>query len=114
MGIELVLNQTWLHPTPTFFLIHLQDPVHILGEVQNNRIAHGLPCQGGPPASGQDGNVEAVGNLDNRLDISFVARNNDTDRLDLVDGSVSGVKEARISIKPHLSLDSLLKFGGDL
>ena len=76
-------------------------------------MAHRLPGQRSSTPSWEDGNAEFVCYLDNSLYVAFVSWEHDANGLDLIHRGVRGVQQAGKTVKPHLSLDSLLQFQGN-
>ena len=113
VGIQLILNQPWLDPAPELFAVHLQDSVHVLGEIQDNGMSNRLTSQRGPTAPWEDWNSVAVCDLDDRLHVPLVAWEDYAYWLNLVNGGIGGVKETRVAVKAHVPIKTFLQLGGN-
>jgi hypothetical protein len=71
-------------------------------EVNNDPIAERLACNASTGASWNQGDLLGDRITDQRLDVPFMARGHDTQRLDLEDTGVSAVKSAGQFIEKQL------------
>jgi len=114
MRVQFVLDQPRLHATPQLLPVHFEDPVHVFGEIEDDGVADGLAGERRAAAAGEDGNVELIRDLDSRLYVSLMARDHDTDRLDLVHRRVGGIEEAGIFVEADFAVDALSQFNGNV
>ena len=92
--VELVLDETGLHPGPELFLIHLQHARHVRREVEDDGTVHRLPGQRRPSATRKERRGVTVGDLDRGAHVLRMTRDDDADGLHLVHGRVGRVEQA--------------------
>ena len=110
MTIQLVLDEPRLDLRPLPFGVDLEHPVHVAGEVEDERAIDGLAGERGPAAAREERHLLPSRDLHGRLDVVGVARDHDTDRLDLVHGRVGGVEQTGDPIEANVAGDDLAKF----
>ena len=110
MPPELVLDDAGLDADPFFLEIGLEDAVHVLGEVDVDRVAHGLAGQAGGSAPRQNGDFVAGAEPEQLPHVAMVLRDDRADGFDLPDRCVGGVEDLGIRIEANLAFDP----GGDL
>ena len=102
-GAELVEHDARLDPRPTLLRVHLDELVHVSGEVHDDGMVHGLPGQTGATASGQHGHALRAGEGDGVDHVLDVHWEDDADGVHLVDGGVGGVDGAGHAVEAHLT-----------
>src|SRR5439155_570323 len=105
--VQVVLDETRLHPSPQLVAVHLEHAVHVPREVEHQRVVHRLARERRAAAARQDRDPEPGGDLERGLDVVGVARDDDAHGFDLVHGGVGRVEEARSWIEADVSADSL-------
>ena len=109
VGIELVLHHARLHPRPVFFGIQFQYLMHVIGHVENDRPADGLPGERRAAAARQHRNAMLPGHAHRRLDVIGVAGYHHPQRLDLVNTGVGAVQQAAERVETHLTVEVFLQ-----
>ena len=114
-GVELVEHDARLHRDLGAVLVEAHDLAQVLGDIDDQRLAHRLAALRGAGAARQDGGLGVARHVDDEREIGLVARHDDADRLDLVDRGVGRVAAARGRVEQDVALDraaqSLLELG---
>ena len=92
MVVELVEDYSGLHADPTLFRVDFDDVTHVLREVHDDGMAHGLARQAGAASPWQHGDLVAVGGLHDGDHVLGIPRDDHPDGLDLVEASVGAVE----------------------
>ena len=103
--IQLVQDDPRLHHHGSALHVQVQDPVHVLGEVQLEAAADGLARLGGPPAPGGDGNTVAPAGADGPDHVLHAAGEHHPLGHDLVDAGVGGVDGPGDPVETDLPLE---------
>src|SRR5262245_53362485 len=114
MSVQLILNKPRLDPAPEFFLIHLENLLHVLGKIEYDGVPNCLSGKRSAPAAGQYRHVEPIGNFDHGLYVSLMARHDDANRLDLVHGSIRRIEQPRGTVEVNVSFETLRQFSGNV
>ena len=77
-------------------------------------MADRLTGKRGPAASGQYGGAIPIGHLDNGLNVTLVAREDNADGFDLVHGGVGGIEKAGDLVESDLPFDPFLELRSDI
>ena len=108
---EVVEDRAGLDPGQLAVAVDVQDPVQILGEVDDHRGVATLPGQAGAPSPRQDGRVVITADLDRGEDVVERLGDHHTD------GELSIVRRVRrvdrpcSGVEPDLTLDRLAEPG---
>jgi hypothetical protein len=86
-------------------LVHLQDAVHVLREVEDDALAEGLPGEPAPRAARGDGDHPAVAVAHDARDVPRVPRHDDAERRDLEDAGGGGIEDAVDVVEEGLAPD---------
>jgi hypothetical protein len=103
--VELVEHDARLDRHLGAVLVEADDVAHVLGEIDDQRLAHGLTALRGAGAARQDRCLRVARHVQCDGEIGLVARDDDADRLDLVDRSVGRIAAARGAVEQNLALD---------
>ena len=87
------------------FRVGFDDSVQVLGEVDHQRAADGLPRLRRAAPARKESYALLAGDLQRRAHVVLRARDHHADRLDLVHRGVGGVAAAREAVEQHLALD---------
>ena len=101
--IELIEHDTRLHDDGHRVAVEGQDAAERLAVVDHQRIADRLPALRRSRAAGQDRRAEIAGDGKRGAHVVLVARDDDADRIDLVDRRVGRVASARRSIEQDVA-----------
>ena len=114
--VEHAHDDARLHPGPRPVGCHLEDPVHVAGEVDLDAGADRGAGQPRPRAPGYERQV-VLGRVGHEPDhVLGVAGRDDPQRLDLVDAAVSGIQVARQVVELDVALEDASQValdGGD-
>ena len=94
-GVQLVEHHARLHARPLLVGVDLENPVQVLRGVEHQAGANGLAGLRGAAAARRDGHAVAGRDVHRLRDRFGRARNDDAERLDLVDAGVGRVQRAR-------------------
>ena len=86
-------------------LVEAHDLAQMLGDVDDQRLAHGLAALRRAGAARHDGGLGVARDVDDQRQVGLVARHHHTHRLDLVDRGVGRVAPARGLVEKDLALD---------
>jgi hypothetical protein len=89
-----------------------QDGVEVLAAVEDDAGADGLARQAGTPAARGDRHAHLAGDLDRGDEVVGRARDDDAERLDLVDAGVGAVEAARQGVEADLAGQVLAQVAG--
>jgi hypothetical protein len=89
--------------------IEFQDLVHVRRDVNDEGSAYGLTGKAGTTAARQDRDIVFACDCNGRYDIICMTRDDDTDRLNLVNAGVSAIKHTADIIKSHLAVNVILQ-----
>ena len=92
--VQLLQDDSGLHPRPTLLGVDFQHIVHVLGHVDYYGPANGLAGQAGAAAPGQNGHSVLAGQLYRGYHVLFAAGEHNPQRLNLVDAGVRAVHSA--------------------
>ena len=114
--VEHAHDHPRLHPGPRTVGGHLEDPVHVAGEVDLYAGAHGRAGEAGPrtPRHERDAVLAGVGHQP--AHVLGVAGGHDPQWLDLVDAAVGGVEVPRQVVELYVAADHAAQIaldGGD-
>ena len=111
--IELVANQSRLHAGPSFFDIQFDQPVHVLGKVNDQRMANRLACETGSPSPGQQGDPMCGCVAHDHTNIVIIARQDQPNWQNLIDAGVGGIDAEGVGVKgniaPYVALKGVLQ-----
>ncbi len=102
-GPQVVQHRARLHHGQAALGVDLDDPMHVLGEVQHHRHVAALAGQAGAAAAGQDRHVVLAAEGDSGHDVVGVAREDDADWDLPVVGGVGGVQGAAAAVEADLA-----------
>jgi len=108
----VVQHDARLHRRRPRLGIHVQDAVQVLGAVEDQRLVHRLPALRGAAAARQDRHPLLHRDGDRRRHILRIARDDDADRLHLVDRRVGAVAPACETVEQHLPVHGAAQAGG--
>ncbi len=104
-GIELVEDDARLNTRPAFLGVDLEDSIQVLRGVEHQAGTDGLTRLRRPTTPRRNWGAVPGGNLDHLDDVLRGSRQNDAERLDLIDTRVGCVQNSRYSIESHLAVD---------
>ena len=104
MGIELVEDDARLDAHGAALGIEGEHAIEVAADVDDERLADGLPALRRAAAARQDGHAGLRREVQDRRHIVQAFRANDAQRHDLVDRRVRGVAPPAEGIKHHLAL----------
>ena len=107
--VELVEDDARFDPRPALGDVHLENAIEVLGGVELKSRADRLPGLRRAAAPRRDRDAVARGDLDGAYDILARPRDDDPERLDLVDARVGGVERPRDRVEADLARDVLFK-----
>ena len=93
-GVQVVQHQSGFDHGCTFIRVDGQNVAHVLGMVNDQARAHGLPALAGTTSPRHDGHSQIAANLQRQRHVGTAARHKYPDRHGLVDGGVGGVAAA--------------------
>ncbi len=114
MSVELVEDNSRFHAGEALLEIHLENPVHVLGEVDHDRGANGLSCQAGSAPARQNGQTVIRGQRNGRRHVVSPARHHDSQGLNLINARVGAVQEAGESVRVNFTRKLLPELCGEL
>ena len=106
---QRIEHHAGLHAREPADRIDLEDPVHVLREVEHHRDVAALAGEAGAGAPRQDRRVELPARRHRRDHIVGIARNDETDGNLTVVRAVGGVQRAAAAIEAHLAADHPLQ-----
>jgi len=92
--VQGVEHDARLHRDLGAVLVEADDLAQVLRHVEDQRLAHRLAALRGAGAARQDRRAGVARDVERGREVGLVARDDDADRLDLVDGGVGGVEHA--------------------
>src|SRR5690606_2500844 len=104
-AVELVAHHAGLHPHPALLQVQLEDARQVLGDVDDQRLSHGLAGQRRAAAAGEDRRAVPRGGAHGGADVVLVERHHDADRRDAVGAGTGGAGGAGLGVEAHLALD---------
>src|SRR5262245_9395421 len=114
-GIE---HHSGLHAREPLDRINLEDLVHVLREIQDDRDVAALAGKARPCAAGQHRGAEFPADGNCRHDVIAVTRNDEADRDLSIVRAVGGIERTAGAVEAHLAaylpLQLTLEFGGFL
>ena len=111
-GVQLIEDETRLDPRGSRLGIEIENPVQVLGNVDDDGLGHRLAALRSAAAPGQDRHPFVGGDFDDADDVPVRLRHDDADGLDLVMGSVRRVAPTTERIEHHLAFDRAVKAPG--
>jgi hypothetical protein len=99
---QLVEHEPRLDPRPPGPRVEVEDPVEMLGEVEDDRDVAALACEARAAAARQHRRAEAAAHRQGRGDILEGAGDHDADRHLAVVRGVGGVERAAAVVEAHL------------
>ncbi len=103
--VELIEHQARLDAGLAAVRVERENPVEVLADVDDDRLADRLSALRGAAAAGKHRNLLLGGDLDDAGHVLFGPGHDNADRLDLVDRGVGAVTAAAESVEQHLALD---------
>ena len=111
---QRIEHDAGLHARESADRIDLEDPVHVLREVEHDRHVAALSGEAGARAARQDGRVVLPARGHRRDHIVGIAGNDEADRNLAVVRAVGRVERAAAAIEPHLAADHPLQLALEL
>ena len=112
--VQLVLHHAGLHARPVLLLIDLEDVVHVAREVEDEGVVDRLPGQRRPPAARQERDAVLARQLERRLHVVRVARDDDAHGLHLVHGRIGRIEELRAGVEAYVTANDLLQLAFEI
>ena len=112
MPVEAVEHDARLDPDRAGLGVQLDDLAQILGVVDDQALADGLPGLGGAAAARGHRDAELAPERERRLHVGIGLRHDHRERLDLIDRGVGAVAAAIERIEQHLACDLALQAPG--
>ena len=109
LRVQLVEHDARLDARPALGDVHLEDAVEVLRGVDDEAGADRLAGLRRAAAARRDRDAVAAGDLDRPDDVLARARDDDAERLDLIDAGVGGIERARDGIESDFAFDRALK-----
>jgi hypothetical protein len=103
--VELVEHDAGLDRDFGAVLVETHDLAQILGDIDDQRVAHRLAALRGAGAARQDGGLGVARHVDDQGEVGLVARHDHAHRFDLVDRGVGRIAAARGGVEQNLALD---------
>src|SRR6266540_447306 len=108
---EVVEDQSGLDPGQHPFPIHFQDPIQVLGKIDDDGRVAAPPGEAGTGSPGKDGDAPLPAPFDSSHHILRVLGDHHADRQLPVVGRVSRIDGSRAVVEPDLSTQALPEFG---
>ena len=105
--VELVEHHARLYPGHARCRIDVEDAVQILAAIEDDARPDRLAGQAGAAAARGDRHLHLAGDLHGGNEVGHGARNDDAERLDLVNAGVGAVELARSEVETHFALQML-------
>lgn len=99
---QSVQNAPGLNAGPAAARIHLNDAIHVFGEIQHDRHVAALASQTGPSAAAEHGRAKVMTSSQGGHHIIRVSRNDYSNRHLPVIRRIRGVDRPAARVKPHL------------
>ncbi len=112
-AVEGVEHDAGLDPRDAGGGVDVEDGVEVLAAVEHDAGADGLAGEAGAATARGDGDAHGRGDLDGGDDVLGGARDDDAERLDLVDTGVGGVELARGGVEANLALEVGAEVAGE-
>src|SRR5262249_14954014 len=112
-AVQLVEHQAGLHAGGEPLRIDAEELVEILAAVDDDAGADGLARETGAAAARRDRHVHFKGDLDGGMEILKSTRNDDAERLDLVDAGVGAVELTTGAVEADLALEMAVQMLGE-
>ncbi len=103
LAVEVVEHQPRLDPAGAGVHVEVQDPVEVLGAVDDETFVDGLAGLRGAAAARGDGDALGAGDADRRGGLRHAARRHRAGRHHLVGGGVGGVAPAREGVEQDVA-----------
>ena len=105
VGVQMIQHQARLHQGLAARGVEIENLVQVLGQVDDQRLAHRLPALRGAAAPGQDRHAFVAGDVDDGLHVLGVFRHDDAEWFDLIDRGVGGIAAPGERIEQDRALD---------
>ena len=102
-----------MDPRPSLLDVHVEDPVHVFGKIDDHRLANSLAGETGTSASWQKRDLVACRQVDDPPDVIVVFQEDDSGRYDPVVACVGREQLARHRVEPDVAVKLAREALGD-